>query len=468
MTRSLGHLRAAPAALFTALLFAAPLAAHDLHESAPATRSELLPTFADAVRVASPSVVSIYATRVIESRRSIFDDNPFFREFFRNFGGGRRLANSLGSGVVVGEDGIVITAEHVIKGANEVRVALADRREYEAEILLADARADIAVLRLPEAKSLPVLRVRGAEEMEVGDLVLAIGNPLGVGQTVTSGILSAVARTGNDGRYFLQTDAAINVGNSGGALVDASGALVGINTAIVTRSGGSDGIGFAVPSNLAMLAVEAARRGEDEIPRPWPGLEVQEVTALMAEAIGMESPVGVAIVRIDRRSSFTRAGLKVGDLLLAVDGKPVHAPHELDYHLALAGPDTQVDFEVYGRDSTVSVTLESAPENPPGNQQTFGHWAGAFAGVSVANANPALAERYGVDSVGVSGVLVTGVSGSARRWLRQGDFVRKINGFIMTDVESLRDAVRQNARGGRSWLVLLGRGEQVVRIRLGG
>jgi S1-C subfamily serine protease len=225
------------------------------------------------VRQAAPAVVNVFTRRVV-TRRAVpgpFAGNPFFEQFFRDFGGvpQQRLESSLGSGVILRPEGIVVTNAHVIENAVEVRVALADRREYDAEVLLLDRPSDLAVLRLRGARDLPSLPIRGQEGLEVGDLVLAIGNPFGVGQTVTSGIVSALARSaGRIGGYFIQTDAAINPGNSGGALVDMQGRLVGVNTAILSRSGGSIGIGFAIPGELVALAVETALAGGQALARP--------------------------------------------------------------------------------------------------------------------------------------------------------------------------------------------------------
>ena len=436
------------------------LAAND-NRRVPADALDLQLSLAPAVRRAAPAVVNIYARRLVQERVSPFEAHPFFREFFRNFNSGprrQRLQNALGSGVLVGTDGIVVTAEHVISGALEIRVVLADRREYAAEILLADVASDLAVLRLEGAQDLPVVEIRDADELEVGDIVLAIGNPLGVGQTVTSGIVSALARSGGKGRHFVQTDAAINVGNSGGALIDSSGRLVGINTAIVTRSGGSDGIGFAVPSNLAARALEDARAGARSLSYPWTGFEGQEVTQDLADALGLDRPRGVILGVIDARSGFAEAGLQTGDAILALDGKEVNSFHEIKYRLAVAGLGRVVEL-VYFRDGTrrtTGVTLASAPAEPAAEPYRFGGRAGPFAGAEIANANPALAEEMAVPSVNITGVVVTDAGrDSARRWLRPGDFVRRVNGIEIVDVYMLRSVIQANRR---DWNVTIERG----------
>ncbi|MEO0360680.1 MAG: trypsin-like peptidase domain-containing protein, partial [Pseudomonadota bacterium] len=245
-----------PATALSMALAAAPQAA--VAQTVPSSQAEITLSFAPVVKRAAPAVVNVF-TRKVTQRRNPFAGDPFFERFFREFGGlgtGRRMQNSLGSGVILTDDGYVVTNDHVVTGADEVRVVLADKREFEAEIVFTDRQADIAILKLDEASDLPTLEFRASDELEVGDLVLAIGNPFGVGQTVTSGIVSALARTGGRNRrgalggYFIQTDAAVNPGNSGGALVDMSGRLVGVNTAILSRSGGSNGIGFAIPADL--------------------------------------------------------------------------------------------------------------------------------------------------------------------------------------------------------------------------
>jgi S1-C subfamily serine protease len=249
----------------------------------------------------------------------------------------QRLESSLGSGVIVRAEGVVVTNAHVIADAVEVRVVLHDRREYDAEIVFADAPSDLAVLRLRGARDLPTLALRDSDTLEVGDLVLAIGNPFGVGQTVTSGIVSATARAGARGGYFVQTDAAINPGNSGGALVDMEGRLVGVNTAILSRTGGSIGIGFAIPSDLVATAVETALAGGTALARPWAGVRGQPVDAALAEALGLDRPAGVVIADMHPQSPLRAAGLRVGDVVTAVEGEPVDSPEEFGFRLAARG-----------------------------------------------------------------------------------------------------------------------------------
>jgi S1-C subfamily serine protease len=266
--------------------------------------------------------------------------------------------------VILRPEGIVVTNAHVIENAVEVRVALADRREYDADVLLLDRPSDLAVLRLRGARDLPSLPVRGQDGLEVGDLVLAIGNPFGVGQTVTSGIVSALARNaGRAGGYFIQTDAAINPGNSGGALVDMAGRLVGVNTAILSRSGGSVGIGFAIPGELVAQAVETALQGGQELARPWAGVRGQAVTGDLAEALGMDRPAGVVIAEIHPQSPLRRAGLRAGDVVVSLGGEPVQSPEEFSFRLAAlgVGGQTTVGYLRQGRLREARMALIPAP-----------------------------------------------------------------------------------------------------------
>ncbi|MCC6001378.1 MAG: trypsin-like peptidase domain-containing protein [Pararhodobacter sp.] len=289
-------------------------------QDVPQSTAQIALSFAPVVRSASPAVVSIYARRVVEARATPFFDDPLFGQLFGDFGRRvPRVQSALGSGVIVSDDGIVVSNFHVVGRADEIRVVLSDRREFDAEVMLTDEESDLAVLRLREASGLPALSLADSDRLEVGDLVLAIGNPFGVGQTVSSGIVSALARSGiavGSGRgYFIQTDAAINPGNSGGALVDMAGRLAGINTAILTRTGGSHGIGFAIPANLVAQVVAQAQAGNKRFVRPWVGLQAQAVDAGLAEALGQSLPQGVVISDLHDDSPLRAAGLQVGDVI---------------------------------------------------------------------------------------------------------------------------------------------------------
>ena len=275
-------------------LFVAPALAQD--RRVPSSAAELRLSYAPIVQRVQPAVVNVYAAKVIQNHNPLLDD-PIFRRFFGVPGQQpEQMQRSLGSGVMVDSSGLVVTNNHVIEGADQVKVSLADKREFEAEIVLKDSRSDLAVLRLKDVREkFPTLDFANSDELQVGDVVIAIGNPFGVGQTVTHGIISALARTQvgiTDYQFFIQTDAAINPGNSGGALVDMTGKLAGINTAIFSRSGGSQGIGFAIPANMVRVVVASARGGGKAVKRPWLGARLQAVTPEIAETLGLKRPSG--------------------------------------------------------------------------------------------------------------------------------------------------------------------------------
>jgi S1-C subfamily serine protease len=353
-------------------------------------------------------------------------------------------------------------------GADVIGGGLNERREWHGRVILADEAADLAVLQLDGAKDLPELALADSDAAEVGDLVLAIGNPFGVGQTVTSGIVSGLARAGAGlGRgkgYFIQTDAPINPGNSGGALVNMQGQLLGINTSILSRSGGSNGIGFAIPANLVARYVEAAEAGATDIERPWSGIEVQPVDADMAEAMGLPGPHGVAVIHVHPLSPFAAAGLVAGDVLTALGGKPVDGPQELAYRLAThrVGTALTVAYWHDGRLIESEVTLIAAPGQAT-TSVTLGRGS-VFAGLALADLSPALIEKLGLPLT-AEGVVVTEVSGPARRTgITPGDIVTALNGRPIRRAQEFADLVAAGARG---WMVELLRDGQRGVIRLG-
>src|SRR5262245_45901410 len=328
---------------FLALALLAALVAASADVSAqerrvPASPSEVRLSYAPVVQRAAPAVVNVYAARAVATTRNPFLDDPIFRRFFGVPDGGgpsEQLQRSLGSGVIVDAGGLIVTNNHVIEGATEVKVSLADKREFEADIVLKDQRSDLAVLRIRgQSERFPAIDFADSDALRVGDLVLAIGNPFAVGQTVTHGIVSAVARTQvgiSDYQFFIQTDAAINPGNSGGALVDMAGKLVGINTAIFSRSGGSQGIGFAIPANMVRVVVASAKSGGGAVKRPWLGAKLQEVTPELSQAFDLKRPGGAVVTNVTAASPAARAGLKAGDVIVEVDGQSVDDANALDY-----------------------------------------------------------------------------------------------------------------------------------------
>ena len=295
-------------------------------------------SFAPVVKKVTPAVVNVYASRVETAARNPLFDDPIFRRFFGGGGDNSRVSKALGSGVIVDPSGLIVTNYHVIENMTQVKVALSDRREFDAEIVLRDPRTDLAVLRLKGGKDFPVLELGDSDALEVGDFVIAVGDPFGVGQTVTQGIVSALARTQvgiSDYGFFIQTDAAINPGNSGGALVDLDGKLVGINSAIYSRSGGSIGIGFAIPVNMVKSVIAAALHGGATVKRPWLGASLQSLTKDIADNLGIDRPTGALVVTVASVGPAAEAGLKRGDLITAVDDQSVDDAEGVGFRLAV-------------------------------------------------------------------------------------------------------------------------------------
>src|SRR3954462_15265093 len=339
----------------------------------PASPNEVRLSYAPIVQRVVPAVVNVYAGPMVANRNPLLDD-PIFRRFFGvpgAPGGGEQMQRSLGSGVLVDAAGMVVTNNHVIEGATEVKVSLSDKREFEAEVVLKDTRSDLAVLRLKApGERFPAIEFADSDALLVGDVVLAIGNPFAVGQTVTHGIVSAVARTPvgiSDYQFFIQTDAAINPGNSGGALVDMSGKLVGINTAIFSRSGGSHGIGFAIPSTMVRAVIESARGGSRTVRRPWLGATLQGVDNEIAGSMGLPRPTGVLVSGVYDKGPAADAGLKRGDLILEVDGQPIDDPESFGYRFTLKGVEGKTGLTVLrgGQNVAVQVALMTPPETRP-------------------------------------------------------------------------------------------------------
>ncbi len=437
----------------------------------PDSQAEIQLSFAPVVRQAAPAVVNIYAKRVVNVRSSPFRGDPFFEGLFRDFSTPRqRVENSLGSGVILSEDGIVVSNYHVVGEATDIRVVLADRREFSATVLLSDQESDLAILKLDVSETLPTLALRDSDTVEVGELVLAIGNPFGVGQTVSSGIVSGLARSGgamgSARGYFIQTDAPINPGNSGGALVDVNGHLVGINTRILSRSGGSNGIGFAIPSALVAAFVDQARAGKGRFERPWAGLGGQSVTADMAEGLGLTRPEGIVISQVHAQSPFQEAGVVAGDVIIAVDGQPVNSAAEMIFRMSVAGLGATAEVSLIRSDETLTlpVALMAAPEVPGRARLETGRRA-ALPGMVVSNINPAVIEEYGLP-LNVRGVVVEDPGRvGMRAGLRRGDILRGIDGEAVMDTAT---AAALLERATRRLTLEVQRGTQrtVMRFRL--
>ena len=429
----------------------------------PASAGELRMSYAPVVKRVTPAVVNVYAAKTARYNNPLFDD-PIFRRFF---GGGQlppQQQRSLGSGVIVDPSGLVVTNYHVIDGADEVKVSLADKREFEAEIVLKDQRTDMAVLRIKDRNErFAALELGNSDDLEVGDVVLAIGNPFGVGQTVTHGIVSALARTQvgiTDYQFFIQTDAAINPGNSGGALADLSGKLVGINTAIFSRSGGSQGVGFAIPANMVRVVVASAKSGGGAVKRPWLGAKLQTITPDIAESMGLKRPAGALVANVLAGGPAAQAGLKAGDIIVSVDGQDVDDPNAFDYRFATKplGGKAQLGIERGGKPQTVSVALMTAPETP--RQEITIRSRSPFFGAKVANLSPALADELRLNSD--EGVVILDVdqgSYASNLGFQRGDVILEVNG---EKVAKTGDLARISDQQSRTWRIQLLRGGQKI------
>jgi Do/DeqQ family serine protease len=442
--------------LLLSLLAATPLAAQE--RRVPQSPAELRLSYAPIVQRVQPAVVNVYAAKVVQNRNPFLDD-PIFRRFFGLQGGPQeQMQRSLGSGVMVDASGLVVTNVHVIEGADEVKVSLSDKREFEAEIVLKDSRTDLAVLRLKGTReTFPTLDLANSDDLLVGDVVLAIGNPFGVGQTVTHGIVSALARTQvgiTDYQFFIQTDAAINPGNSGGALVDMTGRLVGINTAIYSKSGGSQGIGFAIPANMVRVVVASAKSGGKAVKRPWLGARLQAVTPEIAESLGLRSPTGALVASVVPNSPAAKAGIKSSDLIVSIDGQTVDDPNAFDYRFATRplGGNAQIEVQRSGKPVKVAVALETAPDT--GRNE-------------MVNISPAVADELHLDADTEGVVVLEPGDGTtaANVGFQKGDVIMAVNNQKIAKTVDLDKASRESAR---IWRITVLRGGQQINVTLGG
>jgi Do/DeqQ family serine protease len=449
---------AAVLAVLALLAFCAPVEAQ---RAVPESAASIKQSFAPVVKRAAPAVVNVYVRHRVEQMVSPFFDDPFFgRLFGERFGIPReRIENSLGSGVLVGTGGVVVTNNHVIQGSGEaeITVALSDGREFPAKVILKDEQSDLAVLRLDaEGVQFSSIEFSDSDSLEVGDIVLAIGDPFGVGQTVTSGIVSALARTQvgiSDYQFFIQTDAAINPGNSGGALVDMDGRLVGINTAIFSKSGGSHGIGFAIPSNMVRLVVQSALKG-GKVQRPWLGASLQAITPDIADSLGLAAPSGALIAKVHAKGPAAKAGLRAGDVVVSVDDKPVQDPQGFQYRFVTKG---------IGGAAKLGAPVEDPPRDA---RDLLGR--DPLTGCKVANLSPAVALEVGMDDDTREGVIVLEVTDktpAARLGVKRGDIVVAVNNEQVKSVAQLV-SILEAADGG--WRLSVERGGKVFNLAIQG
>jgi serine protease Do len=440
--------------------------------SAPQSMPQVQLTFAPIVKRVAPAVVNVYARSVVQAQVNPLFNDPLFQHFFGFSPQFRqRVQQSLGSGVIVRGDGMILTNNHVVAGGQDIVVALSDKREYKAKVLLADSRTDLAVLKIDtHGERLPSIEFGDSDRVQVGDLVLAIGDPFGVGQTVTMGIVSALARTqggAGDYQFFIQTDAAINPGNSGGALITTDGKLAGINTAIYSRTGEYAGIGFAIPANLARRVVEGVQGG-GRVALAWVGAEGQPVTSDIAGALGLPRPEGVLLKSVYPGGPVARAGLKQGDVILSVDGAEVDDMQSLNYRIATHKPGETVRMRVSAdrKQRDVAVMLAVPPENPPRDQKTIGGRS-PLTGAKVANLSPAVAIDLQLNLMAKGVVIVSVGEGtpSGGYGFQPGDIVKSVNGVPATSVAELERAL---AGANGHWDLVVDRGGQRLSLSVDG
>ena len=428
--------------------------ATDDGKTVPANRAEIDLSFAPLVKETAPAVVNVYAARAVPQRRSPFANDPFFSQFFGQpqEQGRPRMEASLGSGVIVDKTGLVVTNNHVVENADEVKVSLSDGREFDTKVLLKDAKVDLAVLQIQSDEAFATLPLADSDKLETGDLVLAIGNPFGIGQTVTNGIVSALARNHigvDDFGFFIQTDAAINPGNSGGALIDMKGRLVGVNTAIFSRSGGSNGIGFAIPSNLVASFVRSAKAG-GPFERPYVGASFASVSPDIADALGLERPTGALVQGLTEGGPSDEAGLKVGDVILSMNDFSIDNPDALGFRLATAGVGQTATLNVLhdGSRKTLTLALKSAPEVPRRDERTLSG-ENPLSGVTVLNLSPKVDEEMGL-STDKTGVVISKIARGtfAQRFgLRPNDILVALNEKTIDSTRNLEAMLRQRGYG---------------------
>jgi serine protease Do len=429
-------------------------------------------SFAPVVKRVAPAVVNVYARSVVQQQVNPLFNDPLFQRFFGVSPEMRqRVQQSLGSGVIVRPDGTILTNNHVVQGGQNIVVVLADKREFKAKVVLADPRTDLAVLKIDaKGEKLPTIPFGDSDKLAVGDLVLAIGDPFGVGQTVTMGIVSALARTGvgaSDYQFFIQTDAAVNPGNSGGALVTTDGKLAGINTAIVSRTGEYAGIGFAIPANLVKRVLEGSASGAS-FTLPWIGADVQSVTSDIAQSLGLPRPGGVLIKSVYPGGPVADAGLKRGDIIFTVDGVEVDDMQSLNYRIATHKPGEVVKMHVHkgGKPADVNVKLELPPENPP-RDTTVIKGRNPMTGATVENLSPATANDFQLDENATGVTVASTASGTPADGygFQRGDIVVEVNGI---KINRVNDLVRALDSGQGAWAMIVNRGGRQMQLNVRG
>jgi serine protease Do len=427
--------------------------------------------FADVVKQDLPAIVNIASSKVVKPPQ---EDSPFFTDpFFRQFFGGQfspgwgvpreHLERSLGSGVIVSPEGYILTNNHVVDGASKIQVFLPDKREIEGKIIGTDPKTDIAVVKIAASK-LPTVAFADSSTVRVGDFALAIGNPFGIGETVSMGIISATGRGGlgiEDYEDFIQTDAAINPGNSGGALVNVRGELIGINTAILSRGGGGNqGVGFAIPSNMARQVMQQILENGRVI-RGYLGVTVQAVTPALAESFGLPTANGALIGDVKPGSPADRSGLKRGDIVLALEGSPIADQRELSLKISMIQPGTTVHLTVYREGSNIELTtkLEELVDNTPAEPEAKrGTLSGSQLGMAVEPLTPAVKSELGLPPQ-TTGIVISEVAPGSiahQAGLQRGDVIQEVDGKAVTDLSEFGTFLRES--NGNAIRLLIDRG----------
>lgn len=452
----------------------------------PENSQQINYSFSPIIKKTAGAVVNIYANkRVRVSTFSPFMNDPFFSQFFNDdifqYYSKERLQNSLGSGVIISKDGLIITNYHVIEGAEGISIVLGHNKDYKANVVVVDKEHDLALLKcqeLTKIKDLKFLELGDSDNMEVGDLVLAIGNPYGIGKTVTSGIISGPEKSSSTGRIigddFLQTDAAINPGNSGGALVNIKGELIGINTAIYTQSGGSQGLGFAIPSNIVKSFLQNADLTQGKLLVPWSGIKAIDIDANMQDALNLNH-TGIIIKSMHKESPFAKAGLHVEDIIITIDNKPIIGVRDFNRMLYNFGINKKVHVEYIRnkKNYRTELMLKPAPLVPSPNHTKI-TTKSLVGGTTVANLSPAIGEDLNIDLDNIAKIMeeyanivvinsVDKGSIAANFGLRPGDIILEYNKTKITSIEQLKQVISKVKVNERHFITIL-RNNSIIRI----
>ncbi len=452
-------------------LFSQAFAEGNVEKKVPTSKQQVMLSFAPLVKKASPAIVNIYTKKKVSVKSGLvtFLNDPVLQRFFADNAddtNAEKISNSLGSGVIVSEDGIVVTNKHVIGGNTDITVVLSDSREFKAKIINKDERTDLALLKIEatDKDNFPFIDIADSDKVEVGDIVIALGNPFGVGQNVTNGIVSALAKNtvgASSYDFFIKTDAATNPGNSGGALINMQGNLVGINTSVLSQSGGVQSISFAVPSNMVSSLV---RSDEDRVVRPWLGAEFKSVDQKTSQLAGLDRPVGAVLSGLYPGGPAEKAGLKIGDIVLEVDGREVFDQGAVYFRVTSHQLGDEAFFKLV-RDKSkmvVPVRMVSPPENPSRDLKAI-KGKNPLSGATIANMSPALAGELGISEM-LSGVIIMdmGLGDSAGSGFRSKDVIKKVNGVDVSSTQEIETMLKD--KNTSQWKIIVQRGSRLLNI----